>query len=83
MRAPDAPAFFVGPAKYPVMRRLGLVAAIVSLALLLAGGYTASAGAAVYQDLDGGRQALVAAQASMTAAARTADPAELRSAAAS
>lgn len=64
------------------MRRLGLVAAIVILALLLAGGYTASAGAAVYQDLDGGRQALVAAQASMTAAARSADPSELQSAAA-
>jgi hypothetical protein len=64
------------------MRRLGLVAAIVILALLLAGGYTVSAGAAVYQDLDGGRQALVAAQASMTAAARSADPAELQSAAA-
>jgi hypothetical protein len=63
------------------MRRLGLVASIVILALLLAGGYTASAGAAVYQDLDGGRQALVAAQGSMTAAARTADAAELQSAA--
>jgi hypothetical protein len=63
------------------MRRLGLVASIVILALLLAGGYTASAGAAVYQDLDGGRQALVAAQASMTAAARTADAGELQSAA--
>jgi hypothetical protein len=63
------------------MRRLGLVAAIVILALLLAGGYTASAGAAVYQDLDGGRQALVAAQGSMTAAARTADAGELQSAA--
>jgi len=63
------------------MRRLGLVTAIVIVALLLAGGYTASAGAAVYQDLEGGRQALVAAQGSMTAAARTADAAELRSAA--
>jgi len=63
------------------MRRLGLVAAIVILALLLAGGYTASAGAAVYQDLDGGRQALVAAQGSMTAAARTADAVQLQNAA--
>jgi hypothetical protein len=63
------------------MRRLGLVAAVVILALLLAGGYTVLAGAAVYQDLDGGRQELVAAQASMTTAARTADPAELQSAA--
>ncbi len=64
------------------MRRLGLVAAIVVLALFAAGGYTVSAGAAVYQDLDGGRQALVAAEASMTAAARTGDPAQLESAAA-
>jgi hypothetical protein len=64
------------------MRRLGLLAAIVILALLLAGGYTVSASAAVYQDLDGGRQALVAAQASMTAAAGTGDLTELQSAAA-
>jgi hypothetical protein len=64
------------------MRRLGLVAAIVILALLVVAGYTASAGAAIYRDLDGGRQALVAAQASMTSAARTANPAELQSAAA-
>jgi chromosome segregation ATPase len=63
------------------MRRLGLLAAIVILALLAVGGYTASAGAAVYEDLDGGRQALVAAQVSMAAAARTGDPAELQSAA--
>jgi hypothetical protein len=63
------------------MRRLGLLAAIVILALLAVGGYTASAGAAVYTDLDGGRQALVAAQVSMAAAARTGDPAELQSAA--
>jgi hypothetical protein len=55
---------------------------IVVLALLAAGGYTASAGNAVYQDLDSGRQALVGAQASLTAAARTGDPAELENAAA-
>jgi hypothetical protein len=64
------------------MRRLSLVAIVVILVLLLVGGYTVSAGAAVYHDLDGGRQALVAAQASMTAAAGTGDPAELQSAAA-
>jgi hypothetical protein len=63
------------------MRRLGLLALIVILALLAGGGYTALAGAAVYQDLDGGQQALVAAQASMTAAAGTGDPSELQSAA--
>jgi hypothetical protein len=64
------------------MRRLGLVAAIVILALLLFGGYTAAAGAAVYQDLDGGRQALVAAQASMKAATRSGDAVQLQDAAA-
>jgi hypothetical protein len=63
------------------MRRLGLIAAIIIVALLAAGGYTASAGAAVYQDLDGGKQALVAAQASMSAASTTGNPAELQSAA--
>src|ERR1700694_5955538 len=60
------------------MRRLGLLAAIVILALLVAGGYTATAGIAVYQDLDGGRQALVVAQTSMTTAARTGDAGELQ-----
>jgi len=64
------------------MRRLGLIAAIVILALLAGGSYTALAGASVYQDLDGGRQALVSAQASMAAAARTGDLAELGNAAA-
>jgi hypothetical protein len=64
------------------MRRLGLIAAFVILVLLAGGGYTAVAGAALYQDLDGGRQALVAAQASMTVVARTGDPAQLQSAAA-
>ncbi|HXN57571.1 MAG TPA: hypothetical protein VN912_03175 [Candidatus Angelobacter sp.] len=61
------------------MRRLGTLAAIVILALLAGGGYTAVAGAAVYQDLNGGRQALVAAQASMAAAAGSGDLAELQS----
>jgi hypothetical protein len=64
------------------MRRFGLVAAIVILALFLFGGYTAAAGAAVYQDLDGGQQALVAAQASMTLATRTGDTVQLQDAAA-
>src|SRR2546421_11426561 len=63
------------------MRRLGLLAATAVPALLVAGGYTATASAAVCQDLDGGRQALVSAQASMRAATRAGDPAELQSAA--
>jgi hypothetical protein len=63
------------------MRRLGLIAPIVILALLAGGGYTALAGVAVYEDLDGGRQALVAAQASMRTAAGTGDPVQLQSAA--
>ena len=64
-----------------MIRRLGLVAAIVILALVAAGGYTALAVAAVYQDLDAGRQALVAAQASMVASGRTGDAAGLERAA--
>ena len=64
------------------MRRRGLIAAIVILALLLFAGYTAAAAAAVYQDLDGGRQALVAAQAGMKAATRTGDAGQLQDAAA-
>jgi chromosome segregation ATPase len=64
------------------MRRLGLIVAIVILGLLVTGGYAAYAGAAVYQDLDAGRQALVAAQAGMTAATRTGDMAQLQDAAA-
>ncbi len=63
-------------------RRLGLLAAIVVLALLASVGYTASTAVTLYQDLDGGRQALVAAQASMTAAAGTGDAAQLQNAAA-
>lgn len=59
----------------------GAPAAIVILALLGTLGYTAYAGATVYQDLDRGRQALVAAQLSMSAAARAADPAQLLGAA--
>jgi hypothetical protein len=60
----------------------GAVVAIIVLALLAAVGYTAYAGASVYQHLDSGRQELVAAQAGMSAAARSADPAQLRASAA-
>jgi hypothetical protein len=56
----------------------GAVIAIVVLALLALVGYTGYAGTAVYQQLDGGRQELVAAQAGMTAAVHSADPAQLR-----
>jgi hypothetical protein len=52
------------------------------LALLAAVGYTAYAGTMVYRQLDSGRQELVAAQASMSAAAHSADPAPLQAAAA-
>jgi hypothetical protein len=62
-------------------RGRGALAAIVILAVLGAMGYTAFAGATVYQDLDRGRQALVAAQVSMRAATRAADPAQLQGAA--
>jgi hypothetical protein len=60
----------------------GLVIAIVLLALLAAVGYTAYSGATVYADLESGRQDLVAAQASIAAAARSTDPGQLRAAAA-
>lgn len=51
------------------------------LALLAAVGYTVYAGTMVYRQLDSGRQELVAAQASMSAAAHSADPASLQAAA--
>lgn len=59
-------------------------AAIVFVLLLMglaAVAYTAYAGTTVYQRLDSGRQRLVAAQASLNAAGRTADSAQLQSAA--
>lgn len=62
-------------------RGRGAIAAIVLLALLGAVGYTAVAGATVYQDLEHGRQALVAAQTSMSAATRAADSGPLQAAA--
>jgi hypothetical protein len=60
----------------------GALIAIVVLALLAVVGYTGYAGTTVYQKLDSGRQELVAAQAGMSAAAQSADPAQLRAAAA-
>ena len=58
-------------------RGCGAIIGIVLLALLATVGYTAYAGTAVYRQLDSGRQELVAAQASMTVAARSADPVQL------
>lgn len=63
--------------------RLGCSAVLaIVLALVAAVGYTGYAGTTVYRQLDSGRQELVAAQASISAAAQTADPAQLRSVAA-
>jgi hypothetical protein len=59
----------------------GALGAIIVLAVLATAGYTAYAGATVYRQLDSGRQELVAAQGSMGAAARSADPAQLQAAA--
>jgi hypothetical protein len=56
--------------------------ATVLLALLVTVGYTAYAATAVYRQLDSGRQELVAAQARMTVAARSADPTQLQAVAA-
>ncbi len=43
-------------------------------------GYTGYAGTSIYRQLDSGRQELAAAQASMSATAQSADPAQLRAA---
>jgi hypothetical protein len=59
-----------------------VVIAIVVLLLLAMVGYTGYAGTTVYRQLDSGHQELVAAQADMTAAAQSADPAQFRAAAA-
>src|SRR6202023_4260983 len=56
----------------------GAVIAVIVMALLAVVGYTGFAGTAVYQQLDSGRQELVAAQAGMSAAVQSADPAQLR-----
>jgi hypothetical protein len=53
------------------------VIAIIALALLAMVGYAGYAGTAVYHQLDSGRQELVAAQAGMSAAVQSADPAQL------
>jgi hypothetical protein len=58
------------------------IVAIVLLGLLAAVVYTGYAGTTVYQQLDSGRQELVAAQAGMGAAAQSGDPARLRASAA-
>ncbi len=58
-----------------------VVIAIVVLAPLAAVGYTGYAGTTVYQQLDSGRQELLAAQAGMSAAAQSTDPAQLRASA--
>ena len=63
--------------------RLGCSAVIaIVLALLAAIGYTGYAGTTLYRQLDSGRQELVAAQDSITAAAQSGDLAQLRAAAA-
>jgi hypothetical protein len=58
----------------------GLVVGIVLIALLAAAAYTAYAGTGVYQRLDGGRRSLVSAQARMSAASHSGDPAQLQAA---
>ena len=61
--------------------RLGCAAVIAPVLLLVAAvGYTAYAGKTVYGQLDSGRQELVAAQAGISAAAQSGDPAQLQAA---
>jgi hypothetical protein len=63
--------------------RLGCAAVLaIVLALVAAIGYTGYAGTTIYRQLDSGRRELVAAQASISAAAQSGDPAQLRAAAA-
>ncbi len=66
------------------MKRRGRGAgiAIVALALVALVAYTGYAGTTVYQQLESGRQELVAAQAGMSAARLSIDPAQLRASAA-
>jgi len=54
---------------------------LVVLALIVAVGYTVIAGTAVYQQLDSGRQELVAAQSTLAAASRASDRGKLTAAA--
>ncbi len=62
--------------------RVGCSAVIALVVLVLAVGYTGYAGTTVYQQLDSGRAELVAAQAGISAASQSGDPAQLRAAAA-
>jgi len=63
-------------------RGRGAGIAIVALALVALVAYTGYAGTTVYQQLESGRQELVAAQAGMSAARLSIDPAQLRASAA-
>jgi hypothetical protein len=58
----------------------GILVGIIVIALIAAVAYTAYAGTSVYQELDSGRQSLVAAQARMNAAGHSGDPAQLQAA---
>ena len=62
-------------------RRGRIVVVTVIIGGLLAAGYTTYAAGRVYQSLESGRRELVAAQASMKAAAHTGDPDQIRAAA--
>jgi len=63
-------------------RGRGAIIAIVALALVALLAYTGYAGTTVYQQLESGRQELVAAQVGMRAAKQSTDPAQLRASAA-
>ena len=63
-------------------RGRGAIIAIVALALVALLAYTGYAGTIVYQQLQSGRQELVAAQVDMRAAKQSIDPAQLRASAA-
>ncbi|HEY8736764.1 MAG TPA: hypothetical protein VIO62_06945 [Candidatus Dormibacteraeota bacterium] len=75
-RAPRAPAFFFGggrSARDGLQHGRGALVVILLLAVVAAIGYTAFSSVQVYQQLDGGRRELVAAQAGLAAAGRSGD----------
>ena len=79
-RARGAPAsFFESRRDHRARRKEGRGALVVLLLIVILAGisYTAFSGVRVYQQLDSGRRELAAAQAGLTAAGRTGDPARL------
>jgi hypothetical protein len=82
-RAPRRPLFSSRPApnRLDLRRGRGTLVGLLLLAVVVAIGYTVYAGTRVYKGLDDGRQELVAAQQSMSAAGPSGDAVQLQAAA--